>query len=394
MSLPDDRPRGPARSCGHPPRVRGARRALLAASIALLGLACLAGPAHAERLKDLADVAGVRDNPLLGYGLVVGLDGTGDSTSSVGFTEQSLRSMLQQYGVAIPPGQRLTPKNVAAVTVSASLGAFAKPGQRLDVTVSSLGNAKSLRGGTLLMSPLRGADGQTYALAQGSLAVGGLGVEGADGSQVTINVPSVGRIPGGASVERVVPSGFSEGEHVVFDLRRPDFTTARRLVEALNDALGGEEARALDAASVAVRAPTDASARVAFVGFLETLEIEPGEVEGRVIVNARTGTIVIGANVTVGPAAVTHGGLTVVIDENVTVSQPAPLSGGDTVVAPDSDIGVAAGGDGRMFELERATTLSSIVAAINDVGAAPGDLVAILEALSQAGALRAELIVI
>ena len=373
--------------------VRPALAGLAACALALAG-ALVAGPAAAERLKDIADVAGVRDNPLLGYGLVVGLDGTGDAVGSVGYTEQSLRSMLAQYGVTVPDGQRLNPKNVAAVTVSAVLPAFAKPGQSLDITVSSLGNAGSLRGGTLLMTPLRGADGQPYALAQGNLAVGGLGIEGADGSQVTINVPSVGRIPNGATVERAVPSGFGEGEHVVFDLRTPDFTTARRLVETINEALGSEDARALDAASVAVRAPTDASQRVGFVGYLETLEVEPGEVEGRVIVNARTGTIVIGSNVTVGPAAVTHGGLTVTIDENLLVSQPAPLSGGDTVVTPETDIAVEGSGDGRLFELERETTLSSIVQALNDVGAAPGDLVAILEALRQAGALRAELIII
>lgn len=369
------------------------RHAALALVCALL-CAAFTGTAHAERLKDIADIAGVRDNPLLGYGLVVGLDGSGDSTGSVGFTEQSLRSMLAQYGVTVPAGQRLTPKNVAAVTVSATLGAFAKPGQRIDITVSSLGNATSLRGGTLLMTPLRGADGQPYALAQGNLAVGGLGVEGADGSQVTINVPSVGRIPGGATVERTVPSAFAEGEHVVFDLKVPDFTTARRLVEGINEALGTDEARALDAASIAVRAPTDPSARVSFVGYLETLQVVPGEVAGRVIVNARTGTIVIGANVTVGPAAVTHGGLTVTIDENVAVSQPAPFSDGETAVVPDTNgIGVAQE-DARMFELGRETTLSAIVQAINDVGAAPGDLVAILEALKQAGALRAELIII
>ena len=373
--------------------------ALCRATAPLAAIACAAlvaaapAPASAERLKDIADIAGVRDNPLLGYGLVVGLDGTGDSVGSVGFTEQSLRSMLTQYGVTVPEGQRLSPANVAAVTVSATLPAFAKPGQRLDITVSSLGNAGSLRGGTLLMTPLRGADGEPYALAQGNLAVGGLGIEGADGSQVTINVPSVGRIPGGATVERVVPSAFADGEHVVFDLREPDFTTAQRLVDGINEALGSEDARALDAASVAVRAPTDPSQRVSFVGYLETLEIEPGEVAGRVIVNARTGTIVIGANVTVGPAAVTHGGLTVTIDERLEVTQPNPLADGETVVTPNTAIAVEEE-EGRLFELERETTLSAIVQAINDVGAAPGDLVAILEALKQAGALRAELIII
>ena len=361
--------------------------------VLLLALASVCGAASAERVKDLASVAGVRDNPMLGYGLVVGLDGTGDSTGAVSYTEQSLRSMLVQYGITVPPGTRLSPKNVAAVTVSAVLPPFAKPGQQIDVTVSSLGTAKSLRGGTLLMSPLRGADGEVYAIAQGNLVVGGLGVEGADGSSLAINVPSVGRIPRGASVERAVPTPFAEGEHVVFNLHEPDFTSARRLVDGINEALGDEEAEALDAVSVAVRAPIGVSERVAFVSFLEELVIEPGEGPGKVIVNSRTGTIVIGSHVTVGPAAVAHGSLVVRITERPRVSQPAPLSDGQTVVVPESSIAVSEE-DARLFELGRGTTLSDIVQAINDVGAAPGDLVAILEALSQAGALRAQLIVI
>ena len=287
----------------------------------------MCGAASAERVKDLASVAGVRDNPMLGYGLVVGLDGTGDSTGAVSYTEQSLRSMLVQYGITVPPGTRLSPKNVAAVTVSAVLPPFAKPGQQIDVTVSSLGTAKSLRGGTLLMSPLRGADGEVYAIAQGNLVVGGLGVEGADGSSLAINVPSVGRIPRGASVERAVPTPFAEGEHVVFNLHEPDFTSARRLVDGINEALGDEEAEALDAVSVAVRAPVSVSERVAFVSFLEELVIEPGEGAGKVIVNSRTGTIVIGSHVTVGPAAVAHGSLVVRITERPRVSQPAPALG-------------------------------------------------------------------
>jgi len=364
--------------------------ALLALLAILLGAS---GLVHAERVKDLAGIAGVRDNPLLGYGLVVGLDGTGDSASQVTFTEQSLRSMLVQYGITIPPGTRLQPKNVAAVTISAILPPFAKPGQQIDVTVSSLGTAKSLRGGSLLMSPLRGADGEVYAVAQGNLVVGGLGVEGADGSTLAINVPSVGRIPRGASVERAVPTPFANGEHVIFNLHEPDFTSARRLVDGINEALGTPEAEALDAVSVAVRAPTGASARVAFVSFLEELEIVPGESAGKVIINSRTGTVVIGSHVTVGPAAVAHGSLVVRITESARVSQPAPLAEGETVVVPESRIEVTAE-DSRLFELARGTTLSDVVQAINDVGAAPGDLVAILEALHQAGALRAQLIVI
>jgi flagellar P-ring protein precursor FlgI len=356
---------------------------LLAASI----------PLHAERIKDLASIAGVRDNPLLGYGLVVGLDGTGDQTSQVTFTEQSLRSMLTQYGVTVPPTVKLQPKNVAAVSIHAVLPPFAKPGQKIDITVSSLGNSKSLRGGTLLLSPLRGADGEVYAIAQGNLAVGGLGVSGADGSSLAINIPSVGRIPTGATVERAVPNPFATTKEIIFNLHEPDFTTARRLVDAINKALGITEAQAIDAVSVAVRAPADVSQRVAFVGYLEELEITPGQGAGKIIVNSRTGTIVIGSHVTVGPAAVTHGNLTVTINEEPQVSQPGPFSNGVTVAVPDSTIEVEQE-DNRMFELGRGTTLSDIVQAINSVGAAPGDLVAILEALKQAGALRAQLIII
>lgn len=348
---------------------------------------------QAERVKDLASIAGIRDNPLLGYGLVVGLDGTGDQTSQVTFTEQSLRSMLVQYGVTVPPDITLQPKNVAAVSIHAEIPPFAKPGQKIDVTISSLGNSNSLRGGTLLMSPLRGADGEVYAVAQGNLAVGGLGVSGEDGSSIAINVPSVGRIPNGASVERSVPTPFASEKSVTFNLHEPDFTTARRLVDAINTALGTVEAHALDAVSVNVRAPMDTSKRVAFIGFLEELEIEPGQGAGKIIVNSRTGTIVIGNNVTVGPAAVTHGSLTVTIDEDVQVSQPNTLAAGETVVAPDTEI-VVEEDSNRMFEVEKGTTLSDIVQAINNVGAAPGDLVAILEALKQAGALRAQLIII
>lgn len=361
--------------------------------VCLLLLSAVSLNANAERIKDLASISGIRDNPLLGYGLVVGLDGTGDQTSQVTFTEQSLRSMLVQYGVTVPPNITLQPKNVAAVSIHADLPPFSKPGQKIDVTISSLGNSKSLRGGTLLMSPLRGADGEVYAVAQGNLAVGGLGVSGEDGSSIAINVPSVGRIPNGASVERSVPTPFALEKNVTFNLHEPDFTTARRLVDAINSALGTEEAQALDSVSVAVRAPMDTSKRVAFIGYLEELEIEPGQGAGKIIVNSRTGTIVIGNNVTVGPAAVTHGSLTVTINEDVQVSQPNPLADGETVVAPDTDI-VVEEESNRMFEVERGTTLSDIVQAINNVGAAPGDLVAILEALKQAGALRAQLIII
>jgi len=361
-------------------------------SLGVLLAAALAASAE-ERVKDLASVAGVRSNQLVGYGLVVGLDGTGDQTTQAPFTAQSLRNMLGQLGVTIPPGVNLQLRNVAAVMVHADLPAFAKPGQAIDVTVSSIGNATSLRGGSLLMTPLRGADGQVYAIAQGNLVVGGFGVDGRDGSRVAVNVPSVGRIPAGATVEREVPTAFHLGDSIVLNLHRPDFTTARRLSDAINALFGPETANALDAASVRVRAPLDAGARVSFVSMLENMTIEPGAPPARVIVNARTGTIVMGGDVRVLPAAVSHGSLTVTIAESFDVSQPAPFSDGRTVVTPRSDIEVEQGGS-RMFPFGPGTTLDEIVQAVNGVGAAPGDLVAILEALHRAGALRAELIVI
>ena len=370
----------------HAPTIR---RAL--AAVSLLGIA-LAASAE-ERVKDLASVAGVRSNQLVGYGLVVGLDGTGDQTTQAPFTAQSLRNMLGQLGVTIPPGVNLQLRNVAAVMVHADLPPFAKPGQSIDVTVSSIGNATSLRGGSLLMTPLRGADGEVYAIAQGNLVVGGFGVAGSDGSRVAVNVPSVGRIPAGATVEREVGTAFHHGDSIVLNLHRPDFTSARRLSDAINRLFGAETANALDAASVRVRAPLDPSARVSFVSMLENMTIEPGAPPARVIVNARTGTIVMGGNVRVLPAAVSHGSLTVTITESFDVSQPEPFSGGATVVTPRTDIDVEQGGS-RMFPFGPGTTLEEIVQAVNGVGAAPGDLVAILEALHRAGALRAELIVI
>ncbi|MEE9332976.1 MAG: flagellar basal body P-ring protein FlgI, partial [Granulosicoccaceae bacterium] len=263
----------------------------------------------------------------------------------------------------------------------------------IDITVSSLGNSKSLRGGSLLMSPLRGADGEVYAIAQGNLAVGGLGISGADGSSVSINVPSVGRIPNGATVERSVPNPFTDGNQIVFNLNQADFTTAHRVVEAINTFLDMTAAVALDAVSISVTAPSDLTQKVTFTGLLQELNVDPGQGAGKIIVNSRTGTIVIGSNVTVGPAAVTHGSLSVTISEDTLVSQPRPFSEGETVAAPDSGIAVTQENN-RMFELGKGTTLSEIVQAINDVGAAPGDLVAILEALKQAGALRAQLIII
>ncbi len=356
----------------------------------------LAGPvARADRVKDIASVAGVRQNQLTGYGLVVGLNGTGDQTTQTPFTVQSIINMLTQFGVTLPPGVNLQLKNVAAVTVHAELPAFSKPGQTIDVTVASIGNAKSLRGGSLLMAPLRGADGNVYAIAQGNLIVGGFGASGNDGSRVTVNIPSAGRIPNGATVERAVPSDFLTREVLALNLNVPDFTTAYRLASVINETLGPGMAQAVDAVSVNVRAPIDPAQRTSFISVLENFEVEPGEVAARVIVNSRTGTVVIGSNVRVTPAAVSHGSLVVTISERPFASQPiAPFSsGGTTEVLPDSEVDITQE-DSRMFLFEPGASLGDIVEAVNRVGAAPGDLVAILEALKQAGSLRAELVVI
>ncbi len=337
----------------------------------------------------------MRINQLAGYGLVVGLTGTGDQTTQTPFTVQSVINMLTEFGITIPPGVSLQLKNVAAVTVHAELPPFAKPGQTIDVTVSSIGNAKSLRGGALIMAPLRGADGNVYALAQGNLVVSGFGAGADDGSKIIVNVPSAGRIPNGATVERSVPSDFLTRDAIVLNLHTPDFTTSNRLADEINMTMGPGTAHSVDAVSVSVRAPADPAQRTAFVSALQSLEVEPGDVQARVIVNSRTGTVVIGDNVRVTAAAVSHGSLVVTISESPYVSQPvAPFSNsGRTVVAADSDITIDEG-DGSMFLFEPGTSLDEIVQAVNRVGAAPGDLVAILEALKQAGALRAELVVI
>lgn len=349
---------------------------------------------YAERVKDLAAVAGVRSNQLVGYGLIVGLNGTGDQTSQTPFTVQSLKNMLNQFGITVPPNVNPQLKNVAAVALSATLPAFIKPGQSIDVTASSIGNAKSLRGGTLLMAPLRGADGQVYAVAQGNLVVSGLSADGNDGSKLTVNIPSVGRIPGGATVERAVVSQFQSGDFLVLNLHTADFTTSTRLSESINNTMGPGTAQPIDATSVQVSAPRDAAQRVAYVSMLENLEVEPGDAPARVVVNSRTGTVVIGSHVRVMPAAVAHGSLTVSITEDVRVSQPGAFAtAGQTAVTPSSSVEVAEE-PARMFMLEPGVTLNDIVVAVNRVGAAPSDLVAILEALKEAGALRAELIIL
>ena len=360
--------------------------------IVLCALAASTQFAYAERLKDLASIAGVRSNQLVGYGLVVGLDGTGDQTSQAPFTVQSLKSMLAQFGITIPPNINPQVKNVAAVSLHAELPAFSKPGQTIDVTVSSIGNSKSLRGGTLLMAPLKGADGQVYAIAQGNVVVGGLGV-GAEGSSVTVNIPSVGRIPNGAMVERSVATAFNNSNHLTLNLHTPDFTTANRVAVSINQGIGDGTAMAMDAASIRVNAPRDPSQRVAFMSLLESFEVNPGEVAAKIVVNSRTGTIIIGKHVQVAPAAITHGSLTVTIAARPQVSQPEPLSGGQTVVVPQAEVSVSEK-TSPMFLFEPGISLDEIVRAINDVGATPSDLVAILEALKQAGALKANLVVI
>jgi flagellar P-ring protein FlgI len=363
-------------------------RQLMLVAVLLFGTA-----AHAERIKDLATVAGVRSNQLVGYGLVVGLDGSGDQTSQTPFTVQSLKSMLGQLGITVPANVNPQLKNVAAVMVHADLPPFAKTGQTIDVTVASVGNAKSLRGGSLLMTPLKGADGNVYAIAQGNLLVGGLSASGSDGSKVTVNIPSAGRIPNGASVEREVPTSFSGTQPLVLNLLTEDFTTATRLATTINQAIGAGTAQAIDAGSVRVNAPTDSAQRVSYVSLLENLTLIPGEAPAKVIINSRTGTVVIGSQVRVSPAAVAHGSLTVTITEKPIVSQPGALSNGTTTVVPTSDVAVKDQGS-RMFLFNPGVTLDEIVRAVNQVGAAPGDLVAILEALKEAGALHAELIVI
>ncbi|MFO7602541.1 MAG: flagellar basal body P-ring protein FlgI, partial [Gammaproteobacteria bacterium] len=326
------------------------------------------GVVHAERIKDIAKVAGVRSNQLVGYGLVVGLDGTGDSSAA--FTRQSLRSMLTRMGVNIPVDVNVQSKNVAAVSIHAELPAFAKPGQTIDITVSSLGDAKGLRGGSLLMAPLRGVDGEVYAVAQGNVVVSGFGAEGADGSRITVNVPSVGRVPNGASVERVVETPFGEKNEIVLNLRNPDFPTSHRLADKINQTIGAGTAYSIDAGSVNVNAPRDLGQRVAFISVLENLTLEPGEASARIIVNSRTGTVVIGQHVRVTPAAVAHGSLTVTITESLNVSQPAPLAQGQTVVVPQTDINIQQGNN-RMFVFDPGVSLNEIVRAVNQVGAAP-----------------------
>lgn len=346
----------------------------------------------AERIKDIASIAGVRSNPLIGYGLVVGLDGTGDQTTQAPYAVQSLKSMLSEFGITVPAGINPKLKNVAAVSLHAELPPFAKPGAMIDVTISSIANSKSLRGGTLLMAPLKGADGKVYAIAQGNVVVGGFGVD-KDGSSITVNVPSVGRIANGATVERSVQSSFAQGNSLTLNLHIADFTTANRVAQKINERVGAGTAQAVDGVSVKVNAPRDPAQRVAFMSLLEGFEVSPGTAAAKIVVNSRTGTIIIGQHVRVMPAAITHGSLTVTISARPQVSQPNRFSDGETVVVPRTDISVSETAN-PMFLFEPGVSLSDIVQAINEVGATPSDLIAILEALKESGALRASLMVI
>ena len=350
-------------------------------------------PAGASvRIKEVAAVQGVRSNALLGYGLVVGLDGTGDQATQTPFTTQSLIALLQQMGVTLPAGVSLQPKNVAAVLVTTQLPPFAQPGQMIDVNVSSLGNSKSLRGGTLIATPLKGADGQIYAIAQGNLIVGGAGAA-AGGSKVQINHLAAGRIPDGASVERAVPTPLLDGDSVLLGLNASDFTTAGRVAEAINNAKGTGTAQALDGRRVRVRMPEPQDQRVSFLSEIENLSLELARPSARVVVNARTGSVVFNEAVTIGPCAVSHGNLTVTITSTPVVSQPAPLSQGRTVQAEKTDITINQQGS-SIIHMPAGTKLADVVKALNTLGASPMDLLAILQAMKSAGALHAEIEVI
>lgn len=362
-------------------------------NLGLLGCLIISAPASAERIKDLVNIQGVRANQLIGYGLVVGLDGTGDQTQQTPFTVQSILSMLGQLGVNLPPGVNLQLRNVASVMVTATLPAFAKPGQQIDVTVSSMGNAKSLRGGTLLMTPLKGIDNQVYAVAQGSLVIGGAGASSA-GSSVQINHLGAGRISAGAIVERAVPTLLGQGEYINLELHDTDFTTARRIVETINSRFSYGTATALDGRVIQLRAPVDNNQRVTFISQIEGLDVMPAQGAAKVIINARTGSVVMNQMVTLEPSAVAHGNLSVIINTQPIVSQPGPFSQrGETVVVPQSQIEVRSE-EGNLMLLPGSASLADVVKALNAIGATPQDLLAILQALKAAGSLRAELEII
>jgi flagellar P-ring protein FlgI len=349
-------------------------------------------PANAMRLKEVASVQGVRFNQLIGYGLVVGLDGTGDQTTSAPFTQQSLNALLQQMGVSLPPGTSMQLKNVAAVMVTAQLPPFAQPGQQIDVNVSSLGNSKSLRGGMLIATPLKGADGQIYALAQGNLIVGGAGASAA-GSKVQINHLSAGRVPEGATVERAVPNSLNHGDTLQLDLKSNDYNTAREVARTINKKMGEGTAQALDGRVVRVRMPEGSDARVTFLAEIENLPLELAAASAKIVINARTGSVVVNQNVTLNACAVAHGSLSVTISTTPVISQPSALSGGSTVAKEKADITIRQE-PGSLIQLPAGTKLADVVKALNSLGATPQDLLAILQAMKTAGALNAEIEVI
>ncbi|MBJ2164023.1 flagellar basal body P-ring protein FlgI [Acidovorax sp. IB03] len=369
------------------------------AYLAALAMLTLALPAQALRIKEVAAVQGVRNNQLSGYGLVVGLDGTGDK-SGMPITGQAMQNYLQQMGISLPPGSAaLKLDNVATVVVTAQLPPFAQPGQMIDVTVSSIGSAKSIKGGTLIATPLRGADGEIYAIAQGNLVVAGAGATGGrantagDRSSVQVNHLSAGRIPDGALVERSVPTPLHEGDTITLGLNASDFQTARTVAQAINARRGPGTAEALDARTVRVQAPPDAHARVNFIAELEELPLPETPRAAKVVINARTGSIVLNQAVTLGPCAIAHGNLSVIIDETPVISQPNPLSRGQTVSAVKSDIAIQYDG-GKIVNMPASPLLSDVVRALNSLGVTPQDLLAILQAIKAAGALNAELEVI
>ena len=358
----------------------------------VLLMCLLALPVHAERIRELANFAGVRDNQLVGYGLVVGLDSTGDQTTQAPFTGQSLTNMLSQLGVTIPPGTNMQLRNVAAVMVTADLPPFSRPGQRLDIVVSSIANARSLRGGTLLMTPLKGADGDTYAIAQGNMLVGGAGAQ-AGGSSVQINQQASGRIPGGALVEREVPLNLGgNGGMLELQLNDADFGTVQRMVAAINNEFGQSVAYARDGRVIALDGPLDPNARVNFMARVENVQVTPTEAPAKVVLNSRTGSVVMNSAVTLRQAAVAHGSLSIMIDTRFGVSQPAPLGQGQTVVVPDADINIEQ--QEAYLQIVEGAQLNEVVNALNALGATPQDLMSILEALKASGSLRAELEVI
>lgn len=362
--------------------------------LVLWGGLLVADQALASRIKEVAAIQGVRTNQLTGFGLVIGLDGTGDQTTQMPYTAQGLNNYLQQLGITLPAASagQLQLKNVAAVLVTAQLPAFARPGQAIDVNVSSIGNSKSLKGGMLITTPLKGADGEVYALAQGNLIVGGAGAS-AGGSKVQINHLSAGRVPNGAQIERSVPTPLLEGDSISLGLEASDFQTARRVAQAINKRFGNGAARALDGRTIEVKAPMDSDARVSFIAEMEELTLESSIPSAKVVINARTGSIVLNQAVTLGACAIAHGNLSVSISATPSVSQPSPLSGGQTTVTEKANIQIKQE-PGILIQVPASPLLSDVVRALNALGATPQDLLAILQAIKAAGALNAELEVI